>query len=66
MIMIVLFVNNNSSRSEFITLKSTLESVLSGKPEEAKVLLSKDNSSKKRKKSSSDPDYDPAEHRLGS
>jgi hypothetical protein len=41
------------SRSEFITLKSTLESVLSGKPEEAKVLLSKGSSSKKRKKSSS-------------
>ena len=41
------------SRSEFITLKSTLESVLSGKPDEAKVLLSKGSSSKKRKKSSS-------------
>ena len=42
------------SRSEFITLKSTLESVLNGKPEDAKVLLSKGGSSKKRKKSSSD------------
>jgi hypothetical protein len=42
------------SRSEFTTLKTTLQSVLNGNSEEAKVLLSKGSSSKKRKKSSSD------------
>jgi len=41
------------SRSEFTTLKTTLQSVLNGNSEEAKVLLSKGTTPKKKKKSSS-------------